>query len=107
MHSHNTSRIAQLRPTPPTRDIAHSNSDSLLPPNQDDKPLAARDARVEKVPLHPTRWSRVQAICDFVHNHIIFGYEYSRATRTAFEAYQERRGVCRDYALLRSPSAVA
>jgi Transglutaminase-like superfamily len=35
-----------------------------------------------------------------VHNHIVFGYEHSRATRTAFEAYQERRGVCRDYAHL-------
>ena len=48
----------------------------------------------------PLGWPRVQAICDFVHNHIIFGYEHSRATRTAFEAYQERRGVCRDYAHL-------
>jgi transglutaminase-like putative cysteine protease len=48
----------------------------------------------------PLGWPRVQAICDFVHNHLIFGYEYSRATRTAFEAYQERRGVCRDYAHL-------
>src|SRR5208282_4997546 len=38
----------------------------------------------------PLGWPRVQAICDFVHNHIIFGYEHSRATRTAFEAYQER-----------------
>ena len=45
-------------------------------------------------------WPRVQAICDFVHNHIFFGYEHSRATRTAFEAYQERRGVCRDFAHL-------
>jgi transglutaminase-like putative cysteine protease len=42
----------------------------------------------------------VQAICDFVHNHIVFGYEHSRPTRTAFEAYQEQRGVCRDYAHL-------
>jgi hypothetical protein len=25
-------------------------------------------------------WSRVQAICDFVHNHITFGYEHARAT---------------------------
>jgi len=48
----------------------------------------------------PFGWRRVQAICDFVHNHIVFGYEYSRPTRTAFEAYQEQRGVCRDYALL-------
>ena len=42
-------------------------------------------------------WARVQAICDFVHNHIAFGYEHARPTRTAFEAYQEKRGVCRDY----------
>jgi hypothetical protein len=43
---------------------------------------------------------RVRAICDFVHNHIQFGYEHARATKTAWEAYQERRGVCRDYAHL-------
>ena len=45
-------------------------------------------------------WDRVQAICDFVHRHICFGYEHARATRTACEAYEERRGVCRDYAHL-------
>ncbi|CAA2137688.1 transglutaminase family protein [Hyphomicrobium sp. ghe19] len=45
-------------------------------------------------------WGRVQAICDFVHNHIAFGYEHARVTRTASEAYEERRGVCRDYAHL-------
>jgi transglutaminase-like putative cysteine protease len=45
-------------------------------------------------------WLRVQAICDFVHNHITFGYQHSRATRTAHEAYGERFGVCRDYAHL-------
>ena len=48
----------------------------------------------------PPGWARVQAICDFVHNHITFGYQYARSTRTAFEAYQERVGVCRDYAHL-------
>jgi len=45
-------------------------------------------------------WSRVQAICDFVHDHIEFGYQYARNTRTAMEAYDEGRGVCRDYAHL-------
>lgn len=45
-------------------------------------------------------WTRVQAICDFVHQHITFGYENARATRTAYEAYQEGVGVCRDYAHL-------
>ncbi len=48
----------------------------------------------------PTGWARVQAICDFVHNHIKFGYEYASATRSASEAFNERRGVCRDYAHL-------
>lgn len=45
-------------------------------------------------------WGRVQAICDFVHNHIEFGYAHARVTRTASEAYAEKRGVCRDYAHL-------
>src|SRR6202021_1701006 len=45
-------------------------------------------------------WARVQAICDFVHHHIAFGYEYARATKTAWEVYGEGKGVCRDYAHL-------
>jgi transglutaminase-like putative cysteine protease len=45
-------------------------------------------------------WNRVQAICNFVNQHITFGYHNARSTRTAFEAYQERIGVCRDYAHL-------
>ena len=48
----------------------------------------------------PLGWRRVQAICDFVHTHITFGYEYSRATRTAYDAYTDPRGVCRDFAHL-------
>jgi len=48
----------------------------------------------------PLGWQRVQAICDFVHGHLTFGYEHSRATRTAYEAFTERRGVCRDFAHL-------
>jgi hypothetical protein len=27
--------------------------------------------------------ARVQAICNFVHHHIAFGYEHARATKTA------------------------
>jgi transglutaminase-like putative cysteine protease len=45
-------------------------------------------------------WARVQAICDYVHNHITFGYQYARPTKTAREAFDERNGVCRDYAHL-------
>jgi transglutaminase-like putative cysteine protease len=43
-------------------------------------------------------WDRVQAICDFVHMRIAFGYQHARPTKTAWEAYQEGRGVCRDFA---------
>jgi transglutaminase-like putative cysteine protease len=48
----------------------------------------------------PLGWARVQAICDFVHNHLKFGYEHARPTKTAWEAYQEGTGVCRDFAHL-------
>ena len=48
----------------------------------------------------PPGWARVQAVCDFVHNRIKFGYEHARSTRNASEAYQESLGVCRDYAHL-------
>jgi transglutaminase-like putative cysteine protease len=45
-------------------------------------------------------WPRVQAICDFVHSHVRFGYQHARATRTAADLMVERRGVCRDFAHL-------
>jgi transglutaminase-like putative cysteine protease len=43
---------------------------------------------------------RVQAICDFVHRHIVFGYDHARPTKTAWQAWNERTGVCRDFAHL-------
>lgn len=45
----------------------------------------------------PPGWRRVQAISEYVHRHLTFGYEHARATKTALEAFQERTGVCRDY----------
>ena len=45
-------------------------------------------------------WQRVQAVCDFVHSHISFGYQHARATRTAAQTYAEEQGVCRDFAHL-------
>jgi transglutaminase-like putative cysteine protease len=48
----------------------------------------------------PSGWARVQAICYFVHNHIVFGYEHARPTKTAWDVFNERSGVCRDYAHL-------
>jgi transglutaminase-like putative cysteine protease len=48
----------------------------------------------------PTGVERVRAICDFVHRHIAFSYQDARSTRTALEALNERKGVCRDFAHL-------
>jgi transglutaminase-like putative cysteine protease len=48
----------------------------------------------------PLGWARVQAVCDFVHNHLTFGYEHASPTKTAFQVFNERRGVCRDFAHL-------
>lgn len=45
-------------------------------------------------------WERVQAIVNFTHDHVSFGYDHARASRTAWETYQERVGVCRDFAHL-------
>jgi transglutaminase-like putative cysteine protease len=48
----------------------------------------------------PKGWVLVQAICDFVHGHLVFGYEHARPTRSAWDAFVEKRGVCRDFAHL-------
>ena len=48
----------------------------------------------------PPGYARVQAICDYVHNHIVFNYQNARSTRGASDAFRERTGVCRDYAHL-------
>jgi len=48
----------------------------------------------------PPGWARVQAVCDHVHSHIAFGYEHARHTKTAWDVFHERVGVCRDYAHL-------
>ena len=45
-------------------------------------------------------WARVQAVCDFVHQHLRFDYSSARANRSAVEGFNERVGVCRDFAHL-------
>jgi len=45
----------------------------------------------------PPGWQRVQAICDWVHQNVTFGYQFASATKTAHDVYRERMGVCRDF----------
>src|ERR1035441_10174999 len=48
----------------------------------------------------PKGWPLVQAICDYVHDRITFGYQHASPFKSAWDAYNERRGVCRDFAHL-------
>ncbi len=70
--------------------------------------LASRYCEVDRlgdvawsvVSAAPMGWARVQAICDWVNHHLTFDTTYARPTKTAFDAYAEARGVCRDFAHL-------
>lgn len=42
-------------------------------------------------------WKRVQAVCDWVHTKVSFGYQHARLTKTALDVFTERFGVCRDF----------
>ncbi len=44
----------------------------------------------------PRGWACVQAVCDWVYANVEFGYQYARPTKSAYDVYEERRGVCRD-----------
>jgi transglutaminase-like putative cysteine protease len=45
-------------------------------------------------------WGRVQAISDWVHDNIKFGYLDTAPLATALDVYESRAGVCRDFAHL-------
>ena len=45
----------------------------------------------------PATWERVQAVTDWVHDRVEFGYAFARSTKTAFDVCEERKGVCRDF----------
>jgi len=42
-------------------------------------------------------WNRVQAVCDWVHQKVTFGYQYANAMKTALDVFTHRVGVCRDF----------
>jgi transglutaminase-like putative cysteine protease len=45
----------------------------------------------------PPGWARVQAVCDWVNQHVTFGYQFARPTKSALDVYKEKTGVCRDF----------
>jgi transglutaminase-like putative cysteine protease len=45
----------------------------------------------------PLGWARVQAVCDWVHNNVQFGYQFASPFKSAADVYHQRTGVCRDF----------
>jgi transglutaminase-like putative cysteine protease len=83
----------------PIASLPHDALMYLLPSRYCESDLLAAEALRLFGHLQPG-WSRVQAICDFVHQYVTFGYQFARCTKTALETYNERQGVCRDLAHL-------
>lgn len=83
----------------PVSALPHSALLYLLPSRYCESDLLASEALRLFGHLQPG-WSRVQSICDFVNQHVTFGYQFARPTKTALDTYQERQGVCRDLAHL-------
>ena len=42
-------------------------------------------------------WPRVQAVCDWVHNHITFGHQFADPGKTASQVYEDGKGAGRDF----------
>ena len=55
----------------------------------------------------PPGWARVQAIVDYVHAHITFGYEHARPTKSAHDAMSSGGACAATTPIWRSPSADA
>jgi transglutaminase-like putative cysteine protease len=83
----------------PVEDLPHETLRFLLGSRYCETDLLS-DIAWQRFGNVPLGWARVQAICDFVHNHLQFGYQHARPTKTAWDAYNEGRGVCRDFAHL-------
>ncbi len=45
----------------------------------------------------PWGWTRVQAVCDWIHANITYA-KWSNPSTSGYEAYKARQGVCRDFA---------
>jgi transglutaminase-like putative cysteine protease len=97
--------ISQADEPPPPSDVGELQAVHTLPVSTLQFLSGSRYCETDK--LSAAAWSlfgdvpsgieRVQEIVRYVHDRLTFGYEYASSTRTAWEAYQERRGVCRDY----------
>jgi transglutaminase-like putative cysteine protease len=86
-------------PLVPVADLPDETLLYLLPSRSIQSDLLMDDAWSIVGATEPTG-ARVQAICDWVHEHIRYEGGTSDPTVTALDTYARRYGVCRDIALL-------
>jgi transglutaminase-like putative cysteine protease len=79
------------------RDLPDDVVQFLLPSRYCEVDSELKDVAYSLADSTPRGWPRVQAICDFVHQHVHFDYKQARANRTALETFREKVGVCRDF----------
>lgn len=84
-------------PQHPMEELPHEALLFLLPSRYCESDLLAAEAWARFGALEPG-WPRAQAIVEYVHGRLTFGYAHARATRTATQALEEGVGVCRDFA---------
>ena len=89
----------------PVSNSARQHGVEELPPEVLQFLLASRYCEVDRMQeiawdlfaRAPMGWAKVQAVCDWCHANVEFGYQHARSTKTAYDVYVERKGVCRDF----------
>ena len=105
-HSHNQVRDSGRPDAVPTTDdeqrqrlVSELPTDVLqyLMPSRYCEVELLQDRAWDLFGQYPAGWARAKAVVDWVHDWVTFGYPYARATKTAYDVFHERRGVCRDF----------
>jgi transglutaminase-like putative cysteine protease len=79
------------------RDLPEDVLQFLLPSRYCEVDSELKDVAYSLVTSAARGWPRVQAVCNFAHQHVRFDYQQARANRTALETFREKVGVCRDF----------
>ncbi len=102
---HNAAVVTDDGARDAARPYAQQRPVAALPPKTLPFLLASRYCEVDRLQgaawelfgASPPGWARVQAVVDWCHSHIEFGYAHARSTKTAYEVFVELTGVCRDF----------
>ncbi|GGD63925.1 transglutaminase family protein [Erythrobacter arachoides] len=91
--------VAPDAPQHPVEDLPYDVLQFLMSSRYCEVSLLANEAW-DLAKAHRSGWARVQALVDAAHERIEFDYMKANSERTARSAFDERFGVCRDFAHL-------